>query len=148
WPVADASVDVVLCTETLEHVREPRIFLDEGFRCLKPGGHIIMTVPFSARWHYIPHDYWRFTPSGLEHLLSASGFGGIAVLARGNALTVACYKVMALILPLLMPQERWAGTRLMLRAAGLLLLPCLVVLALIGNLSLLARGGDDCLGYT
>ena len=37
WPVADASVDVILCTETLEHVPEPAVLLAEASRCLKAG---------------------------------------------------------------------------------------------------------------
>jgi SAM-dependent methyltransferase len=148
WPVDPESVDVVLCTETLEHVPEPLAFLAEGFRCLKPGARIILTVPFAARWHYIPHDYWRLTPSGLERLLSSAGFTEITVVARGNALTVACYKVMALIIPLLMPQAKTLGVRLLVQTTGLLMLPVLFLLAFIANLSLAAEGGDDCLGYT
>ncbi len=85
--------DTVLCTETLEHVLDPPGFLAEAKRSLRPGGRLILTVPFAARWHYVPFDYWRFTPSGIKHLLSESGFTEIKVYRRGNALTVACYKV-------------------------------------------------------
>lgn len=101
WPIASESVDLVLATETLEHVADPNRFLREAHRCLKPGGQLILTVPFAARWHFIPFDYWRFTPSGLQRLLNAAGFGDLAVYARGNEVTVACYKVMSLLLPLL-----------------------------------------------
>jgi len=66
WPVDDTSIDVVLATETLEHVPEPKVFLAEARRVLRPGGRIVLTVPFAARWHYIPHDYWRYTPSSLR----------------------------------------------------------------------------------
>jgi SAM-dependent methyltransferase len=148
WPIADDSVDAVLCTETLEHVPEPPAFLAEAGRCLKPGGRLLLTVPFAARWHYIPHDYWRFTPSGLERLLSDAGFERIAVFARGNAVTVACYKAMALMLPLLLPQRKKSLVRIALRAAGLLTSPILVLLAGIAAISLRGQGGDDCLGYT
>ena len=82
------SVDVVLCTEALEHVPEPAVFLAEAYRCLKPGGRLLLTVPFAARWHFIPHDYWRFTPSGLQRQLSAAGFTSRRLRER-NALTVA-----------------------------------------------------------
>jgi SAM-dependent methyltransferase len=148
WPVSDAAVDTVLCTETLEHVPEPATFLGEAIRCLKPGGSILLTVPFAARWHYIPYDYWRFTPTGLEKLLSKAGFTAITVFARGNALTVACYKVMALFIPMLMQKHKQPSFRRLIQFAGLLTIPLLVLLAVIANLSLAGWGGDDCLGYT
>jgi SAM-dependent methyltransferase len=148
WPVPDASVNVVLSTETLEHVLDTRRFLGEAARCLAPGGTLLLTVPFAARWHFIPYDYWRFTPSSLDHLLAKVGFKNTRVYARGDAVTVACYKVMAVILRFLLPQNRSWLTSLLLRLIGLVFLPLFVVLALIANLSLLGPGGDDCLGYT
>lgn len=148
WPVADSSVDLVLCTETLEHVLETRRFLAEAARCLVPGGTLLLTIPFAARWHFIPYDYWRFTPSSLNHLLTTTGFHSARVYARGNAVTVACYKMMTLILLLLMPQTASKISGLLLRIAGVVLLPWFILLAVIANLSLRGRGGDDCLGYT
>lgn len=148
WPVADASADVVLATETLEHVAEPRKFLAEAYRCLKPGGRLILTVPFAARWHFIPHDYWRFTPSALGALLREAGFDELAVFARGNEVTVACYKTIALILPLLLPQQATGARALWRQACGVLLSPIVVLLAAVANVSLRGRGGEDCLGYT
>ena len=112
WPVADATVNFILCTETLEHVPEPHTFLAEAYRCLAPGGTLLLTVPFAARWHFIPYDYWRFTPSGLERLLAGAGLADVRVYARGNAVTVACYKVMALILRLVLPQGKPWGMKL------------------------------------
>lgn len=148
WPLADRSVNYILCTETLEHVLDVRGFLNEAARCLAPGGRILLTVPFSARWHYIPYDYWRFTPSSLDALLSSAGFVDVRVYARGNALTVACYKTIALILLLAMPQDKSALTRIVLRLISLPFLPLFLLLAVIGQISLLGKGGDDCLGYT
>jgi SAM-dependent methyltransferase len=148
WPIADASMNVVLCTETLEHVLETRRFLAEAARCLVSGGTLVLTVPFAARWHFIPYDYWRFTPSSFNHLLTTTGFQNVRVYARGNALTVACYKVMTLVLLLLMPQNMSPISGLLLRLAGLVFLPLFVLVAAVANLSLLGPGGDDCLGYT
>jgi SAM-dependent methyltransferase len=148
WPVATASVDVVLCTETLEHVYDTRRFLAEAARCLAPGGTLLLTVPFAARWHFVPYDYWRFTPSSLNQLLTAAGFHNVGVYSRGNACTVACYKLMTLLLMLLMPQIASRISSLLLRLAGLIFLPLFVLLAAVANLSLRGRGGDDCLGYT
>ena len=148
WPVETGAADIVLCSETLEHVLDPHEFLLEARRCLKPGGKLLLTVPFAARWHFIPHDYWRFTPSALNHLLERAAFCEVFVTARGNAVTVACYKVMALIVARLLPQSGHGLSRLFQRLVGAALAPLLLVLAIIANLSLSCEGGDDCLGYT
>jgi SAM-dependent methyltransferase len=146
WPVDDRQADVVLATETLEHVADPDTFLDQAYRCLRPGGRLILTVPFAARWHYIPHDYWRFTPSGLRLLLERARFTDIAVQGRGNERTVACYKLLALLLPIAFPQAHPGSLRV--RPLAVLILPLIVVLAVLGNRSLRMPPGDDCLGYT
>ena len=148
WPVPDSSVDVVLCTETLEHVPDPGTFLAQAARCVRPGGHLLLTVPFAARWHYIPYDYWRYTPSGLDRLLNQAGFTQVAVYARGNAATVACYKLMALFLPLLFSRSPRAWVRRLSMGGGLLAMPLVMALAFLGQISLRLPGGDDCLGYT
>ena len=44
-PLADASVDVVVSFETIEHVRDPRRFLDECARTLAPGGRLVISTP-------------------------------------------------------------------------------------------------------
>lgn len=148
WPLEDRSADVILCTETLEHVADTARFLSEAARLVTPGGPLILTVPFAARYHFIPYDYWRFTPASLGRTLSMAGFSDIEVFARGNALTVACYKAMALMLPLVFSPATSIALRLVRLILGLVLIPLIVVLAILGNLSLLGRGGDDCLGYT
>ena len=148
WPEATRGADVILCTEVLEHVLDPAVTLSEAFAALKPGGRLLLTVPFAARWHFVPYDYWRYTPSSLKHLLEAAGFRNVVVHARGDALTVACYKVQALFLPFLMPQRASASKALALRLLAAPSIPFFVALAVVGNLSLQGQGGDDCLGYT
>ncbi len=148
WPIVSESINTVIATETLEHVNQPESFLSEARRVLKPDGWMILTVPFSARWHFIPHDYWRFTPSGLRTVLTDAGFSVPVVYARGNEVTVACYKVMAVLLMLLFGHWDSPLTRWIVRLTGLFLLPMLFGLAILGQLSLRSRGRNDCLGYT
>jgi SAM-dependent methyltransferase len=147
WPVADESADYVLSTETMEHVLEPSVFLAETRRCLRPGGYVILTVPFSARWHFIPRDYWRFTPSSLQWMLARAGMDEVKVHARGNSVTIVAYKIMSLILMSSLGKRH--GWRVDLgRLLGIAALPLLPLLALLGQVSLRFEGGDDCLGYT
>jgi len=67
--IRDASVDVVLCTEVLEHVPDPQRAIDEMYRVLVPGGQLLLTTRFLFPIHDAPHDYFRFTKYGLRHLL-------------------------------------------------------------------------------
>jgi hypothetical protein len=84
----------------------------------------------------------------LYRLLHAQGFEEIAVYPRGNAVTVACYKAMALLLPLLLPPPGGRLRRIALQVASIPFLPALLGLAIVANVSLAGDGGDDCLGYT
>jgi SAM-dependent methyltransferase len=49
-PLADASVDIVISFETIEHVgeEEQRRFLEEIRRVLRPGGHLVLSTPDKA----------------------------------------------------------------------------------------------------
>lgn len=42
---ADSSIDVILHSDTLEHVPDSKAALKESMRVLKPGGHLFYTVP-------------------------------------------------------------------------------------------------------
>jgi ubiquinone/menaquinone biosynthesis C-methylase UbiE len=70
-PLEDASCDLVICTETLEHLF-PGDFtqgLGEIGRVLKPGGHLLTTVPLEERPAFVvcPECYAIFTP--FQHML-------------------------------------------------------------------------------
>jgi len=65
-PLDDQSCDLVICTETLEHLF-PGDFtqgLAEIARVLKPGGHLLATVPLEERPAFVvcPECYAIFTP--------------------------------------------------------------------------------------
>lgn len=49
-PLADQSVDTVLCTEVMEHLFLPLDAATEMRRVLRPGGALIVTVPNVAHW--------------------------------------------------------------------------------------------------
>jgi SAM-dependent methyltransferase len=72
-PVSDANYDLVLCTQVLEHVSEPRGVLREFARVLKPGGQLWLTAPLFYEEHEVPFDFYRYTRYGLNHLVSSAG---------------------------------------------------------------------------
>ena len=71
-PLRDNSVDCILCMVVLEHTRNPRQVLLEFARILKPGGSLILVVPFLWEEHQAPHDYFRFTRYGVQALFESS----------------------------------------------------------------------------
>lgn len=105
-PYEDGSFDYVLCTEVLEHVSDPMAFLCDLKRVLRQGGTLILTVPWSARLHHLPHDYSRFTRFGLASLFETAGFTGVSIEERGNDVAVIANKLLVLMIRLLRP-DRW-----------------------------------------
>jgi SAM-dependent methyltransferase len=73
-PVADNYFDAILCIAVLEHVVNPEEAVAELFRVLKPGGHMVLEVPFLQPEHKVPTDFQRYTRDGLEHLVTKHGF--------------------------------------------------------------------------
>lgn len=50
-PLADASIDVIVCDNVLEHVVDPVVFVGEVDRVLKPGGYFCARTVHAA--HYV-----------------------------------------------------------------------------------------------
>jgi SAM-dependent methyltransferase len=68
WPIAAGSFDGVLCTQVLEHVADLPQVLGEISRVIKPGGRLVVTVPFAYNEHRAPHDHRRLSIHGLRWL--------------------------------------------------------------------------------
>lgn len=77
--INSSSADTIISISVMEHLNNPRNFLTESFRILKPQGNFILQVPFQWRIHEAPFDYFRFTKYGLEFLLKEAGFKNITV---------------------------------------------------------------------
>ncbi|MEB3830086.1 class I SAM-dependent methyltransferase [Phormidium sp. CCY1219] len=67
-PFENASFDLVISKDTLEHFLDPFQSVKEVYRILKPGGLFIIWVPWMHPFH--GDDYWRYSPLGLQHLLN------------------------------------------------------------------------------
>ena len=62
-PKQDATYDLVLCTEVLEHLQYPDKCITELIRVLKIGGQLLITMPYGCHYHQEPY----FFNSGLSH---------------------------------------------------------------------------------
>lgn len=78
-PLQNNTADTVVSFQVMEHLSEPRVFLREAFRILKPYGNIILTVPFQWHLHEEPYDYYRYTMHGLRYLFEKAGFNNIRI---------------------------------------------------------------------
>lgn len=87
-PLPSEQFDTIFCTQTIEHIAEHQLVLDEAYRLLKKEGKIILSVPFYWPLHEIPNDYFRFTKYGLVHLLQQSDFAIIEVIENGGSWAV------------------------------------------------------------
>ena len=108
--IATASAGSVICLEVLEHVEDPERAAAELARILRPGGVLILGVPFMGTYHgkrpapknpvYDKQaqslvsdgshsgygDYWRFTHEGLALLFAKAGFSRVDVFPIDGAL--------------------------------------------------------------
>lgn len=87
-PLDNACVDTLICTEVLEHVADPNQVVAELIRVLRPGGHLILSVPFLVPIHGDPFDFQRFTEQGLRRLLNTHDFQIVSFQAMGLFFTV------------------------------------------------------------
>lgn len=144
-PFPDGHFDAVICTEVLEHVSNFQGLVDEIHRVMRDGGGAIITVPWSARFHYIPYDFFRYTPSSLGTMFA--GFREATITPRGTDISVIASKLVVLWFRNLLPADR--------RKRGLVPLwilasPLLgLVLAIAHVCTIRGKGSsDDPLGYT
>jgi SAM-dependent methyltransferase len=151
FPLQDRSFDYIFHTEVLEHVYNFRKFLSECRRVLTPDGKMFFTVPFAARYHYIPDDYWRFTPTSLKRILREAGFSDMTVTPRGTDFVVAVSKVNAFFFRLILTRRKTLVLRIF---APIFFCFCFVVpitlFAALGHLAIFFNIGsqDDPLGYS
>lgn len=95
-PVDDASFDVVLCTQVLEHVDHPGQALRELHRVTSPGGRVLASTHGVQVYHPSPTDYWRWTHAGLERIFERSAdWASVSVTPVGGAAT--CLAAMSAI---------------------------------------------------
>jgi SAM-dependent methyltransferase len=93
-PFDDASFDVVVSTEMLEHDRTFWLSLPEMARVLRPGGHLLLTARatgFPA--HDYPQDYWRFSVDSFRLLFDLAGLESVEIIPDSDPLSPGVFGV-------------------------------------------------------
>jgi SAM-dependent methyltransferase len=133
-PLPDASFDVILATEVLEHVADTDGAFAEMARLLRNGGSILLTTPFAYPLHELPHDYVRLTTGAIAHLAERHGLKA-EVHALGNEIEVLAVTLNNLAANILTPLP------FALRAAAALVrLPLNVVINIVATICSAALG--------
>jgi len=103
-PLDDETADLVIMTEVLEHLREPKFVLGEIFRILKKGGVLLLTTPMTWPLHEVPNDFFRYTCFGLRYLLEEAGFIDIKIKpGNKNSITLVQLVIQSLRRPIFKP---------------------------------------------
>jgi SAM-dependent methyltransferase len=71
---SDETFDIVLSTQVLEHVEDPKGYLLEARRILQKDGLLVLTTHGTWMYHPDPTDYWRWTSAGLQKIVIDAGF--------------------------------------------------------------------------
>lgn len=88
-PLINSCSDHVLLLDVLEHIPDPDRCLAEINRILKPGGSLIIQVPFMYPVHDAPLDFHRWTRFGLLNAAKRNGYHVDEEYALGHPLESA-----------------------------------------------------------
>ncbi len=84
-PFAAGGFSAITMFHVLEHLFDPRSYLDAAYKLLRPDGRLIVQTPNVACWQFlllgenwtgldVPRHIFNYRDSDLEALLAASGF--------------------------------------------------------------------------
>lgn len=90
-PLADESIDAVICKSVLEHMKNPFKVMDEIFRILKNDGYCLIYVPFIYPYHgnKTYKDYFRFSIDAVN--LLTKDFNNREIITMRGSLETVCY---------------------------------------------------------
>lgn len=143
-PFAGASVDTVLLLDVLEHLRSPEQCLHEINRVLRPGGTLIIKVPFMYPIHDAPLDFQRWTRFGLAQLGEKCGFHAQQTAQSGHPVQTA-----ALVANIAWSKTilNWFKARNPLAILGLLLPVCVFAANVLGFIASALSPADDMMPH-
>jgi SAM-dependent methyltransferase len=147
-PFENDSIHHIICTEVIEHIEDPNALIAEFNRVLKVNGTAVITLPWSARFHYKPYDYHRYTPTFLKILFK--NFKSVEIKPRGSDINAIVNKSIVLYLGMIVSifKTIWAVP---FKAIFIIcFMPIICLLVMWGHLALFFNLGsdDDPLGYS
>lgn len=87
--------DVVICSNTIEHIFNLHAALSGCMKLLKKGGHLIIDCPWM--YHYHPDDdfddYWRISSKAMQKMLEMAGFKDIVTIQGKYCVSALAKKI-------------------------------------------------------
>lgn len=106
-PFDDNYFDSVLSSEVFEHIFNLPEIINELYRVLKPGGYLLVTLPFAWDEHGAPYDFARYTSFGIDHLLRQGGFEVIEMQKTTNYVETVFQMWNAYVYQFVLPSNRF-----------------------------------------
>lgn len=91
--IRSSTIDLILSTQVLEHIREPHKVFKEFNRLLMINGRVFLTTNMCYEEHMIPYDYFRYTKYGLRYLGESNGFEVESIKPQGGYFQVLYYLI-------------------------------------------------------
>jgi len=90
----DDKFNLIIVSQTLEHIYDFNKAISECYRMLEDGGYLIIDCPFVYPFHGTSDygDYWRISHQGMRKQLRSAGFDVISCNIYGDILTSALAK--------------------------------------------------------
>ena len=100
-PVDDASFDLVLCNQVLEHAYDPAQAVRELRRVVAPGGRVLASTHGVQVYHPAPVDLWRWTHAGLDRLFRDNASWSAVTVTPASGTTACLGMLVSIYLDLL-----------------------------------------------
>lgn len=143
-PIPKNSFDAIMCVEVFEHIPEPAKTVKEFSRILKPGGKLILTVPFCSLNHMAPYYFANgYSKYWYEKILPEYGFEIEEMEANGNYFEYLAQEIRRI------PKVQLSYTNLNLTKKILFRLSRLYFLRALNKLSKANKNSEEllCFGY-
>lgn len=116
----DESFDTIISTQTIEHISEHQLVINEAYRLLRRGGYFIISGPMYWPLHEEPYDFFRFTKFGFRHILEKAGFHVIEERSNGGKWALCGQVLIHTIIPDLYIHNTfsWKAFRIIFRLLG------------------------------
>lgn len=106
-PLEGGSFDSAVSFEVFEHVFDIKHELSEIRRVLKPGGTLLITLPFVWEEHEIPYDFARYTSFGIRHVLESGGFEILSAEKTGGYILALNQTLIIYLLKNVLPKNKY-----------------------------------------